>query len=764
MVVNSNVTPSVSVSASTNNICSGTSVSFTASATNGGNSPSYQWKNNGTAIIGATNSSYSSSALANGDVISCILTTSAACYTSQTANSNGVTMVVTANVSPSISVSASTNNICSGTSVSFASSSINGGISPSYQWNKNGNAINGATNSSYTSSALANGDVINCTMATSAACYTSSTATSNSVTMVVNSSVTPTVSITASSTTVCAGSSVSFSSIISNGGNAPSYQWRLNNNTISGATNSSYSSSSLANGDAVFLTIISNASCVSSSNANSNSISMTINQANGSISGGPLALCNGGHVTLSAGSGSNYLWSNNATTQTTNAFSAGTYSVTYFDNNGCIATASKTVVAKSLPTSVAISVNGLTTVCEPNSVLYTVSPGSAVLSGFDYQWNLSGTPINGATDTFYNATSGSGSVTLTISGSTCSKTSNSKMYTVKPKPSASFSAGGATTFCTGSSVTLNAPVISGYTYTWLNNGASVGGGNSKVIKIAGNYTVVAKLSGCADTAQNTLAVVINALPIASVVNLTSSSFCDGDSCVIQAFPAGGNSYQWMNGTSVAATTSVNSYATHITGSYKVIVTDGNGCISKSSSSSVKTKNSPLPIATITPLSSTTISSIGSVKFNASPSMGVTWQWYKNGVAITGAIAKQYSATSGGSYTVAITKNGCTGISSATLVIQTGNKTAFALTNESNFELTVYPNPVNSELQVSLKGIENPTHATIEIMDVLGHLVAAYEKEVQQNFSLDMSHLLNGNYFLRYKDVDGRNSLLKITKQ
>jgi len=46
-------------------VCSGTNVSFTANAT-GFTNPSYQWYGNGTAILGATSSTYSSTSLTNG--------------------------------------------------------------------------------------------------------------------------------------------------------------------------------------------------------------------------------------------------------------------------------------------------------------------------------------------------------------------------------------------------------------------------------------------------------------------------------------------------------------------------------------------------------------------------------------------------------------------------------------------------------------------------------------------------------------------------
>ena len=46
-------------------VCSGANVSFTANAT-GFTNPSYQWYANGTSILGATSSTYSSTSLTNG--------------------------------------------------------------------------------------------------------------------------------------------------------------------------------------------------------------------------------------------------------------------------------------------------------------------------------------------------------------------------------------------------------------------------------------------------------------------------------------------------------------------------------------------------------------------------------------------------------------------------------------------------------------------------------------------------------------------------
>lgn len=59
----------ITSSASSNTICNGTNVTFTANAQNFSGTPTYQWYKNGVAISGATSSTYSSTSLSNNDQI-----------------------------------------------------------------------------------------------------------------------------------------------------------------------------------------------------------------------------------------------------------------------------------------------------------------------------------------------------------------------------------------------------------------------------------------------------------------------------------------------------------------------------------------------------------------------------------------------------------------------------------------------------------------------------------------------------------------------
>lgn len=86
-------TPEVSIVADpAGPINSGTSVTFTATPVNGG-TPTYQWQKNGT-NVGANSDTYTDATLADGDVITCVLTSSASFASPASVTSNAITISV----------------------------------------------------------------------------------------------------------------------------------------------------------------------------------------------------------------------------------------------------------------------------------------------------------------------------------------------------------------------------------------------------------------------------------------------------------------------------------------------------------------------------------------------------------------------------------------------------------------------------------------------------------------------------------------------
>jgi len=176
---------SVTIAVSANNVCAGTSVTFSATPVNGGSAPAFQWKVNGRNVPGATSSSYTFIPT-NGNAVTCILTGNSMCMTGNPATSNTVIMTVNPLLPVSISINASANPVIAGTSVTFTTTTVNGGTTPTFQWKVNGSPVPGATGSDYTY-IPANGDVIICILFSNALCAVNNPATSNSVIMSVTS-------------------------------------------------------------------------------------------------------------------------------------------------------------------------------------------------------------------------------------------------------------------------------------------------------------------------------------------------------------------------------------------------------------------------------------------------------------------------------------------------------------------------------------------------------------------------------------------------
>ncbi len=357
VVVNPALTPSlnVSITAGGNPTCNGQSVTFTATPTNGGASPTYQWQvNGGNAGTGAA---FTSSALNNGDVVTCILTSNALCVSPTTATSTAITMSVTSTVTPSVSISG-TSTICSGASTTFTAAPTNGGTSPTYQWQVN--ATNVGTGSTFTSSSLVNGDIVTCIMTSSSSCASPTTATSPATTILVTPTVTPSVSITGTAT-ICIGDATTFTATPTNGGTTPTYQWQVN--AANAGTGSTFTSSSLANGDVVTCILTSNLACASPTTATSGVTTMVVN----GIPSTPTITQNGNVLTSSSAVDNQWYFNGSiipgATNQDYTATQDGTYTVVV-TTNGCSSASSA-----GLPvtvTGISESMNGFVFDVYPN--------------------------------------------------------------------------------------------------------------------------------------------------------------------------------------------------------------------------------------------------------------------------------------------------------------------------------------------------------------------------------------------------------------
>ena len=115
-------TPSVTITSIATSICEGSSVTFTAAAVNGGAFPHYQWKVNGNNVGGNT-ATYTSAALTNGSIVSCVMTSNEQCAFPASVTSNNITVLVSAPTVPAFTQIAP---VCSGDTFVLPTTSNNG--------------------------------------------------------------------------------------------------------------------------------------------------------------------------------------------------------------------------------------------------------------------------------------------------------------------------------------------------------------------------------------------------------------------------------------------------------------------------------------------------------------------------------------------------------------------------------------------------------------------------------------------------------------
>ncbi|QQL48551.1 gliding motility-associated C-terminal domain-containing protein [Mucilaginibacter ginkgonis] len=214
--VNAPAASAVNITASANNTCPGVPVTFTATTVNGGTSPAYQWQVNGV-NAGANNSTFTTAALKDNDVITCVLITNLPCSVPVTSNA----LVVNLLNPLTATVSASSTTICAGGTITFTAAAGGTATGLSYEWFINGKTT-GETGTTFIAAGLADKDAVTCAItSTTNICNVPVTVVANAVSVTVESP--PIVRFPNTLYTVIAGDGVTISPV--NVIRGATYQW-----------------------------------------------------------------------------------------------------------------------------------------------------------------------------------------------------------------------------------------------------------------------------------------------------------------------------------------------------------------------------------------------------------------------------------------------------------------------------------------------------------------------------------------------------------
>jgi len=582
-------TPAFDISASREDICANTPVTFNInSMAFEGENPTYQWLRNDDEV-GLNQTTYTTQSLSDGDEVRCVLTSSRVCVTTELVFSNSIFIEVTDRVTPTIDIMADAAEICSADQATFTANITNGGPAPQIDWLKNGAIINQNT-TTLTLNDLSSSDVIEAKIISSELCAISQPVFSNEIMLEVTETVNMNVMVSSGSQDICQGETANFSVISQNTGPNPAYQWLVNGIEV-GADMYTFITDDLNDNDQISCRITSSEQCLEENTVVSDPVTITVNTRQPfsiEITADQTEICanesvNFTAVNLNGGSSVTYQWLVNGTEVGGNMSTFTTDSLNNNDQVRCRITSTDSCLEENIVVSdpIEIDVSALqalsieiiadqTEICAGESVNFTavnLNGGSSVT----YQWLINGTEVGENISTF---------ITDNLSDNDqigCRITSTEPCLeenTVVSNPveidvnalltlSAEITADQTET-CTGDLISFTSTIINGGTnptYQWLLNGSEVGDNiatfSSDNLNDGDNISLlVASSETC--LSNNTITTSEIAVQVAPVLPLTISistnvtTICEGEMVIFTANPtnAGNNpDYQWfINGT------------------------------------------------------------------------------------------------------------------------------------------------------------------------------------------------------------------------
>lgn len=609
-------------------ICAGTTLQLSNTST-----PGY-WSVDNTklASIGSTTGLLRGSAA--GKVTVTYMAYNSSCSATTTA-------IVTINALPDTPVIATNgkNNFCVGKD----SAVLTAPAAASYQWFNYGSTINGATGKSYTSLYSGNFSV---QITDNNGCSTKSDATVISVKSL------PTVNSIGGDSVFCLSYPYKLN------GNPKPGVWSISNKAVA-TIDSNGIITTIAPGTAVVTYTVSNGYC---SNSITKNVAVRALPQIQPITG-DTAICTNGSAQLATATAGGTWYSSDTIGRVSNTglvtgygTKGGIMTVNYtFTDGYCYNTITKAIRIAALPEAPVVSAKGNTTLCRTGDSVVLVSDAA------NNQWKVTGNIIDGATGNTYIARNGGVYWVETANSYGCKSNSNPISISFT-NPPANSSITGTTKLCTGNTSQL-ANATSGGTWSISDKTVATIDSTGKVTAAATGTAVVTYTthnSYCSTPVTATISV--GTKPAIPAITGNKQACINATTQLSNTLNGG----TWNSSDNSIATISTTGVATALkAGSATITYSVSNDYCSNATTAQL-TVNALPAVPVITVNGNTSFCPGDSAVLSTTTAQ--SYQWQKNGTAVTGATTASFTAGSAGAYTVAVTNAaGCTATSVATQV-------------------------------------------------------------------------------------------------